>query len=106
MFQRTTRSIEERNPDFVVETFSRKSAEIDDSLETGEPILKMVKSKSKEKEVSIPSSQDSSFEENDLRIDEKSPFVDESNFSPFVDESLKEPEVENVAKSWFDINQG
>ncbi|XP_023342019.1 uncharacterized protein LOC111711804 isoform X2 [Eurytemora carolleeae] len=102
--QRTTRSIEERNPDFVVETFSRKSAEIDDSLETGEPILKMAKSKSKK--VSIPSSQDLSFEENDLRIDEKSPFVDESNFSPFVDESLKEPEVENVAKSWFDINQG
>lgn len=87
-----------------METFSRKSAEIDDSLETGEPILKMAKSKSKK--VSIPSSQDLSFEENDLRIDEKSPFVDESNFSPFVDESLKEPEVENVAKSWFDINQG
>ena len=96
-----------------MERFSRKSPEIADTTQesaaeshTGEPVLKMLKSKSKEKEVSIPSSQDSSFEGNDLRIDEKSPFVDESDSSPFVDESLKEPEVENVAKNWFDINQG
>ena len=105
---------EDRNPDVVVDRIPRKSAEIAGSLikhivnedsseeSTGdlrisETSTKTLKSSIKEIEVYVSDSPDTSFDQNELKIDENSPFVNETD---------SEMPIENVAKNWFDINQG